>query len=224
MRGKDLGETSPPAAFACFLVYVGIIIRGLLCFARRRAPNGKPAACRDLYGVYQPGPARRTARIRLACDVSSPECACILRRRTFHAHRGRHRRFQPAKRPAHAPVRHGRGDGRIGRDHGGGAVWLFHQPFLWHAVPAGHSLWAGRGQRGRIPEQLRSAALYQPPHELAALHVGRGRGGRPVHHGRGAHRRLRLAKRVPLGGADPGGAHGGSVPQPAHLEKAAGCR
>ena len=42
-------------------------------------------------------------------------------------------------------------------------------------VPAGHPLRPRRGQRGRGAQQLRGPSLRQPPHELAALHVGRGR-------------------------------------------------
>ena len=71
-----------------------------------------------------------------------------------------------------------------------GQFWML---CLW-AVPYG----LGRGQRGCRPEQLRCSALPEPPHELAALYVGRRHHHRPCGDGRGAFRRAGLEQRLPV--------------------------
>lgn len=66
------------------------------------------------------------------------------------------------------------------------------------ALPVGCALRPGRGQRRCRPEQLRRPALPAPPHELAALYVGRGYHHRPRGDGRGAFRRTGLEQRLPV--------------------------
>jgi MFS family permease len=62
------------------------------------------------------------------------------------------------------------------------------------------------------------ALHYAPPHELAALHVGRGRVHRAVYHGRGSQRRAGLERGLPHGGAAAGGPDGDPSAEPAALE------
>lgn len=79
-----------------------------------------------------------------------------------------------------------------------GAVRFFGLRPVLDALPVGYPLRLGRGQRGCRPEQLRCPALRKPPHELAALYVGRGHHHRPRGDGRGAFRRAELEQRLPV--------------------------
>ena len=73
-----------------------------------------------------------------------------------------------------------------------GLTGFFLQQFILDALPLGHSLRIGRRKCGRYPEQLCGPSLFQPPYELAALHVGRGCFGRTVSDGLSAVRRAAL--------------------------------
>ena len=81
---------------------------------------------------------------------------------------------------------------------------LLLQPLLHPSVPVGHSLRPGSRQRGRRPQQLCGSPLHQHAHELAPLHVGRGRLRRPLHHGPCPLRRRPLEHRLPVRRHPPG--------------------
>ena len=82
-------------------------------------------------------------------------------------------------------------------DRCGAVRFLGLRPVL-DALPVGCALRLGRGQRGCRPEQLCCPALRKPPHELAALYVGRGHYHRPCGDGCGAFRRAELEQRLPV--------------------------
>ena len=122
----------------------------------------------------------------------------LLRGHPVHDHLAGHHRFQPEQRPAHPGTGHGQGDRpQRGHDRCGAVRFLGLRPVL-DALSVGCPLRLGRGQRGCRPEQLRCPALRKPPHELAALYVGRGHHHRPCGDGRGAFRRAELEQRLPV--------------------------
>lgn len=122
----------------------------------------------------------------------------LLRGYPVHDHLAGHHRFQPEQRPAHPGAGHGQGD-RPQRGHDRcGAVRFFGLRPVLDALSVGCPLRLGRGQRGCRPEQLRCPALRKPPHELAALYVGRGHHHRPRGDGHSTFRRTGLEQRLPV--------------------------
>ena len=155
-------------------------------------------AANYLPGLYQPWPAGFSAGVCMAHHVPPAGRPLLLRGYPVHDHLAGHHRFQPEQRPAHPGAGHGQGDRpQRGHDRCGAVRLLGLRPVL-DALPVGCSLRLGRGQRGCCPEQLRCPALRKPPHELAALYVGRGHHHRPCGDGRGAFRRAELEQRLPV--------------------------
>ena len=81
------------------------------------------------------------------------------------------------ERPAYPEIRRRQGHAGECGDDRRRTVRLFAEQLLLDAVPVGDPL-ASAPAAGRRAQQLSRAALCEPPHELAALHVGR------RHHGR----------------------------------------
>ena len=151
-----------------------------------------------LLSLYQSWSARFPAGFCMAHHVPPAGRSLLLRGHPVHDHLAGHHRFQPEQRPAHPGTGHGQGDRpQRGHDRCGAVRFLGLRPVL-DALPVGCSLRLGRGQRGCRPEQLRCPALRKPPHELAALYVGRGHHHRPCGDGRGAFRRAELEQRLPV--------------------------
>lgn len=165
---------------------------------RRNFSYGTAFAAYHLLGFYQSWSARFPAGICMAHHVPPAGRPLLLRGHPVHDHLAGHHRFQPEQRPTHPGTGHGQGD-RPQRWHDRcGAVRFFGLRPVLDALPVGYPLRLGRGQRGCRPEQLRCPALRKPPHELAALYVGRGHHHRPRGDGRGAFRRAELEQRLPV--------------------------
>ena len=86
------------------------------------------------------------------------------------------------------------------------------------AMSVGCSLWTWCRKRGRCFEQLRCSPLYQPPHELASLHVGCRSLRRAIYHGKSTFRRRLLEHRLPVYRHPAGGPDSYPVSQPSSLE------
>ena len=151
-----------------------------------------------LLGFYQPWSAGFPAGVCMAHHVPPAGRSLLLRGHSIHDHLTGHHRFQPEQRPTHPGTGHGQGD-RPQRGHDRcGAVRLLGLRSVLDALPVGCALRSGRGQRGCRPEQLRCPALRKPPHELAALYVGRGHHHWPCGDGCSAFRRAELEQRLPV--------------------------
>ena len=182
--------------------------------------HGASVVGRHLSGVHQFGAAGLAAGVGVAEHAGGVRRARFLGGRHFHHHRPGHGGVQPAERPADAQTGRRAGDGAERASDGAGAAGLFAEQVFPRSVSLCHSLRAGRGQRGRGAEQLRGPSLRQPPHELAALHVGRGHHRRAVCDGIRPHRRAGLERGLPLHRHFAVRHHAGGVPQPAVVEKA----
>ena len=181
--------------------------------------NDKPAACRDLRGLHQPGTPRRFAGLCLAHHAYPDERAPVLcGHRDLH-HCDGHGGVLTAQRPPDPPPGCRTGDCHLrGHDRPGAAGLFPVQPVL-DAAGLRHPLRPGRRQRGCGAKQLCGPALLLPAHVLAALHVGHRRVRGAVHHGLGALRRFhRLAPGLPHGGPDPDRADCADPPEPADVE------
>ena len=155
-------------------------------------------AAYHLLGLYQPWPAGFSAGVCMAHHVPPAGRPLLLRGHPVHDHLAGHHRFQPEQRPAHPGAGHGQSDRpQRGHDRCGAVRFLGLRPVL-DALSVGCPLRSGCGQRGCRPEQLRCPALRKPPHELAALYVGRGHYHRPCGDGRSAFRRAELEQRLPV--------------------------
>ena len=142
----------------------------------------------------------------------------VLGGHDLHDHLRRYSSVQPGQRRPYRPAWPRQGHGHQRGHDGRSAVWLFHLHGVLAALSVGRALRPGRGQRGCRPQQLRCPALREPPHELAALHVGPGRQRRAGHYGLGAGPQ-QLAERLPHYFCAAGGADGHHHFQPAAVEK-----
>lgn len=191
---------------------------------RRNSSYDTAFAAYYLLGLYQPWPAGLPVGVCMAHHVPPAGRSLLLRRHPVHDHLAGHHRFQPEQRPAHPGAGHGQGD-RPQRGHDRcGAVWFLGLRPVLDALSVGCPLRSGRGQRGCRPEQLRRPALPEPPHELAALYVGRGYHHRPYGDGRGAFRRAELEQRLPVHRPVPDRTDCCAFLQPAPVAQTPRCR
>ena len=128
-----------------------------------------------LFSFYQPGPAGCPAGCGLAQHVPGLGRGPVLGGHDLHDHLRRYSSVQPGQRRPYRSAWPRQGHGHQRGHDGRSAVWLFHLHGVLAALSVGRALRPGRGQRGCRPQQLRCPALREPPHELAALHVGPGR-------------------------------------------------
>ena len=170
-------------------------------------------------GLHQSGTSGFAAWLCVAFDVRGAWRAGVVRRRDIRHHIGGDHILQPAMRQADEAPRNRGAHGAERADDGGGAVRVFGQPLLRGALPLGHTLRAGRGERGRLAQQLCRPALREQAHELAALHVGAGSLRRTLCDGLRPVRRNGLERRLPVHSPVPGGAHRRIADKPALVEK-----
>ena len=125
--------------------------------------------------------------------------------------------FQPEQQPPDPGTGRRQGDPAQHRTHRHRPAGVRDVPQPVAALLLGCPLRAGRRQCGCCAQQLCSAALCQPPYELAALYVGRGHHHRTLADQRSPDRRSWLERRLSADRSGAGADRGGPAAQPAPL-------